>query len=75
VIAVAKVISEKRAIELIRDKGRRLAQMHTRHGVKWFLIPGGEVSEQTATHIREMPQVVASGDALFPGLSQTWRFA
>jgi hypothetical protein len=71
---MAQIIPERRAVELIRDTRRRLAQMHTRHGVKWFLIPDGEVSEQTARRIRGMPQVVASQDALFPGLSQTWRF-
>jgi hypothetical protein len=48
--------------------------MNTVHGPKWFIVPGGEVSAETANRIRGMSQVVASEDALFPGLSQTWRF-
>lgn len=67
-------IPERRAVELIRDKRRRLAKMHTVRGPKWFIVPGGEVTIATAEKIRRMPQVVASEDALFPGLSQTWRF-
>jgi hypothetical protein len=74
VIAMTKIISERRAVELIRDRGRCLAQMNTVHGPKWFIVPGGEVSAETANRIRGMSQVVASEDALFPGLSQTWRF-
>jgi hypothetical protein len=69
------LISEKRAVELIRDHGRCLALMHTRHGPCWFLIPGGEVSVETARKIQNMPQVAASKDGLFPGLDQTWRIA
>jgi hypothetical protein len=49
--------------------------MNTRHGVKWFLIPHGEVSTETARKIRSMPQVAPSRDGLFPGLDQTWRWA
>jgi hypothetical protein len=51
---MAKIISERRAVELIRDRGRCLAQMNTVHGPKWFIVPGGEVSAETANRIRGM---------------------
>jgi hypothetical protein len=69
------LIPERRAVELIREPKRCLARMHTRHGPRWFIIPGGEVSAETAAKIRKMPQVAPSKDGLFPGLDQTWRFA
>jgi len=68
------LIRERTAVELIRDRNVCLAQMHTRHGPRWYLIPGGEVSEQTAKRIRDMPQVAGSHDGLFPNINQTWRF-
>jgi hypothetical protein len=67
------LIPEGHAKELIRDRRRCLARMNTRHGPKRFIVPGGEVSDETAAKIRGMPQVVASNDGLFPGLNQTWR--
>jgi hypothetical protein len=69
------LIPEHKAIELIRERKRCLACMDTRHGLRWFIIPGGEVSIETAATIRRMPQVVPSKDGLFPGLDQTWPFA
>jgi hypothetical protein len=35
-----QLIPERRAVELIREHGRRLACMHTVHGVRWFIVPG-----------------------------------
>jgi hypothetical protein len=72
---MTNLIRERVAVELMRDRGCRLAKMNTRHGVKWFLIPHGEVSTETASKIRSMPQVAPSRDGLFPGLDQTWRWA
>jgi hypothetical protein len=68
------LIPQRRAVELIRDRRRRLMRLNTRYGPKWFLVPGGEVSDETAAKIRDMPQVVPSKDRLFPGLDQTWRW-
>ena len=61
---MAKIISERRAVELIRERGRCLARMNTVRGPKWFLIPGGEVSDETAARIRDMPQVALEGRTL-----------
>jgi hypothetical protein len=66
-------IKKARAIDLMHEHGRCLALMHTVHGPRWFIIPGAEVSEETAEAIRKMPNVKAAADALFPGMSQTWR--
>jgi len=41
----------------------------------WHVAPGGPVSEVTAKKIRAHPLAVPCGDALFPGLSQTWRMS
>jgi hypothetical protein len=53
--------------------GSVLTQMHTRTGLKLFLVPGGEVSERVAAEIIERPDVQPDGDGLFPGISQTFR--
>jgi hypothetical protein len=38
------MISEKDAMELLR-KGRLLTRMHTKVGLKWFVIPGGQIAD------------------------------
>ena len=53
--------------------GSVLTKMHTRTGLKWFLVPGGEVSEKVAAELIERPYVQPDGDGLFPGISQTFR--
>jgi hypothetical protein len=67
------IINQRRALELIRDQ-RRCAVMNTPDGEKWFLVPGGQVTIETAEKIKRMPQVAPSYDALFPNMSQTWRW-
>jgi hypothetical protein len=67
-------ISERYALELMRDGRRCLAQMHTRFGVKWFVIPGGEVTDKVAEALLEHPHIQPSNDGLFPGISQTYKF-
>jgi hypothetical protein len=52
--------------------GSRLVCMHGgRH--RWFVLPGGAVSDQVAAEIREHPSVVGGNDGLFPQHDQTWR--
>jgi hypothetical protein len=41
------MISEKDAMELLR-KGRLLTRMHTKVGLKWFVIPGGQIADTVA---------------------------
>jgi hypothetical protein len=69
------LIPEYRARELIRDRNRRLMQMNTRWGPKWFIVPGGEVSAATASRLRQMPNIVGAKGGLFPGLDQTWKIS
>jgi hypothetical protein len=47
--------------------------MNTRYGTKWFIVPGGEVSEKVASELLNRPDVQPNNDGLFPGLSQTFR--
>ena len=67
-------ITERYAMELMRDGRRHLAQMHTSCGMRWFLIPGGEVTDKVAKALLAHPHIQPSNDGLFPGISQTFRF-
>jgi hypothetical protein len=53
--------------------GSVLVHMHARSGRTWFVVPGGEVTDQAASEIRGPPSVVAQEDGLFPQHGQTWR--
>jgi hypothetical protein len=69
-------IGYRRAIEILRRPGARMIKMYTHkspEGYACFVVPGGYVSPETAKKIQEHPQIVASHDALFPGMTQTWR--
>ena len=46
------MIGEHYALELMRDRERRLVQMNTREGPRWYVVPGGQVSEETAHKIK-----------------------
>jgi hypothetical protein len=67
-------ITERYAVELMRDGRRCLAQMHTNSGMKWFVVPDGEVTDKVAKALLEHPRIQPSDDGLFPGISQTFRF-
>jgi hypothetical protein len=70
-------IALRRALDLMHRTGTRLVLMHTNtrsgNGVAYFIVPGGAVDRETAEKIKKHPAVTASGDALFPNMSQTWR--
>jgi hypothetical protein len=69
-------ITEHRAADLMRG-GSCLAQMHTRTGTEWFLIPGGRVEDGVVKALLARSDVIAGSDGLFPGLDgldQTYRF-
>ena len=69
-------VSYKRAIELMRRDGTRMILQYTPkspEGYAYYIVPGGYLEPSTAKKIQEHPQVVASHDALFPGMTQTWR--
>jgi hypothetical protein len=68
-----KVISERNAAELLRDGRRRLMKMHTPDGPRWFIVPGGLVSDATAEKILARPDVHVFDDGLFPNNPQSYR--
>jgi hypothetical protein len=66
-------LSLRRAMERMRT-GSRLVHMHGKREERhWFVVPGGSVSDETSTRIREHPSVVSGKDGLFPEHDQTWR--
>jgi hypothetical protein len=67
-----KHVSYKRAVLQLQKTGTRLCQMHKKGGQAWYLIPGGEISDETAHKLLMQPNVIGQDDALFPGLHQTW---
>ena len=67
-------ITEREAVEFMRDGQHHLAQMHTKAGLKWFVIPGGEVTDTVAQALLAHPHIQPNNDGLFPGISQTFRF-
>jgi hypothetical protein len=67
-------LTERGAVDLMRDGRRHLVQMHTVGGKKWFLVPGGEVKGEIAQALLARPDIQPSNDGLFPGISQTYKF-
>lgn len=69
-------VSLEKTLKLMRE-GASLLMMHTtRPGQKdYFIIRkgGGKVLPTDAQKIIARPDVVAQGDGLFPGITQTWR--
>ena len=70
----AKITEINRAADLMRT-GSVLTQMHKTSGTGWYLVPGGEVAAKVAIALLERPDVQPNHDGLFPGISQTFRFA
>jgi hypothetical protein len=69
-----KIAKINRAADLMRT-GSVLTQMHKTSGTGWYLVPGGEITAKVAIALLERPDVQPSHDGLFPGISQTFRFA
>jgi hypothetical protein len=64
-------VSLKRALEGLR---RNAVLIRENGGERrFFVVPLGEVDEETARAICDRPDVVGGRDSLFPGLDQTWR--
>jgi hypothetical protein len=70
-----KVLSRKRAIDLLHHVGSRLMLMHSNTaGMRWFILhkeDGGEVAESDALKIIERPDIRPM-HGLFPGMSQSF---
>lgn len=64
----------QRVLDEMRFDGGTLLQMHTKSGLAWFLVPGGEVAPSIVPKILEHPNIQPSHDGLFPGISQTFKW-
>jgi hypothetical protein len=65
-------ISEAFALELMRE-GKLLMRMHTVNGLRWFVVPGGQVADSVAKRILARPDVQPHDGGLFPGHDQTFK--
>jgi hypothetical protein len=61
------------AMDEMRRPEARLVEMYGRGGGSYVTPSGGEVTATVAEAIKNHPLVRAGYDALFPGMSQTWR--
>jgi hypothetical protein len=67
-----KINTVFQAADLMRA-GSTLQQMHSKNGLRWYLVPGGEIAERIANGLLARPDVQPANDGLFPGISQTFR--
>jgi hypothetical protein len=67
-----ETLSEAFALDLMRE-GKLLMRMHTVNGLRWFVIPGGKVTDSVAQRILARPDVQPSDPGLFPGCEQTFQ--
>jgi hypothetical protein len=73
------------AVILMHYKDTRLMEMHTAHGLQWFVLSpgarrkrkssshGGRIKPEDAKKILARPDVRGAEDGLFPGIGQTYR--
>jgi hypothetical protein len=69
-----QTLSENFALELMRQ-GRLLMRMHTVAGMRWFVVPGGQVAESDVKRLLARPDVQPHDSGLFPGCEQTFRLS
>jgi hypothetical protein len=67
-----RTLSETFALELMRE-GKLLRKMHTHNGMRWFVVPGGQVTDAVARRILARPDVQPRDSGLFPGCEQTFQ--
>jgi hypothetical protein len=67
-----ETLSEAFALDLMRE-GKLLMRMHTINGMRWFIVPGGKLSDSVAKRILARPDVQPHDNGLFPGCEQTFR--
>jgi hypothetical protein len=61
-------------MDLLRRHGARMVQTNTRNRAEYWITPACVyVDPALADQIKAHPQIRASADSLFPGMSQTWR--
>jgi hypothetical protein len=66
------MISETNALELLRE-GRLLTRMHTKIGMRWFVIPGGQIADAVAKRILARKDIKPHDGGLFPNCEQTFQ--
>ena len=64
-----KNLPETIALELMRE-GRSLMRMHTTAGRKWFVVPGGQITDRVAERILGRPDVQPHDRGLFQAASK-----
>jgi hypothetical protein len=67
-----QTLSENFALELMRE-GKVLMRMHTVNGMRWFIVPGGKITDSVANRILARPDVQPHDSGLFPGCEQTFK--
>jgi hypothetical protein len=67
-----KIRTVLQAADLMRAGGT-LQKMHGNSGLRWYVVPGGEITENVASALLARPDVQPANDGLFPGISQTFR--
>jgi hypothetical protein len=71
--APPKILSMKRAVDLLHQQGHCLILMHTTKGLAYFVVPGGPVDREAAEKIITRPDMHAHDNGLFPGRTQSWK--
>jgi hypothetical protein len=69
-----RIAAAATALAAMRDQGLTLHLCMSPSGRHWSLSDGHPLDADVALRLINSPQVVGVGDALFAGLSQTWRF-
>jgi len=67
-----RTLSETFALKLMRE-GKLLMKMHTVNGMRWFIVPGGQITDAVAGCILARRDVQPRDSGLFPGCEQTFQ--
>jgi hypothetical protein len=65
------VAADRAAIAM--KKGACLARMHVGNDMRWYIVPGHQVSDDVAKILLAREDCLPAEDGLFPGISQTYR--
>lgn len=67
------ITSALKALDLLRKPGAFLYENKSQSSNEFYLHPFGKVRPDIAAKIIDHPQVRASEDGMWPGMSQTWK--
>jgi hypothetical protein len=68
-----EMLSLRQAEMKLRKPDSYLMKLNTVSGAKYFVVPGGPVSDATARAILARPDIESRDNGLFPGVEQSWR--